>query len=196
MENEKTEIKEKELDREEKEKELEENNSKKEEKKKDKKKIYDIIILILIVIIIILLLRSCHRVEQGVTNPPQIEIETGEYVEPSEETSNKVSGYTDIPVITDFTVSKSDPYKTLYNPETNKGKSYLTYTFTNEETGEIIYESKLVQAGDEYKFSVPFGELLEVGSYRVEVKVGNLDYNNPDITKNGTVSNITITVVE
>ena len=163
-------------------KEIEDSNEKLNKKVKKKKTI----ILVLLIIIIILLLKSCGN--------DKIELprfETSDYVE-QDDYPKHVDGYTAIPVVDDFTVSKSRPYIALYNPETNKGYSYLQYKFTNIHTGEVIFESGLVEAGQ--KFSVAFGEMLGVGEYDVFVEILNFDYNDYTKRKNGGQSQITIKV--
>lgn len=163
-------------------KEIEDSNEKLNKKVKKKK----VTILVLLIIIIILLLKSCGN---GDIELPRFE--TSEYVE-QEDYPEHVDGYTAIPVVDDFTVSKSRPYIALYNPETNKGYSYLQYRFTDIHTGEVIFESGLVEAGQ--KFSVAFGELLGVGEYEVFVEILNFDYNDYTQRKNGGQSQIIITV--
>ena len=136
---------------------------KKNKKLRHKVGIRNVIILILIVIIIILLLRSCSgdTKDGGSTKP---ELEHAEYIQPDDVADMEhMEGTTAIPVISDFTIRKSYPYATLFNPESNLGYSYLSYKFTDSSTGKVIYESKLVEAGK--KFSVAFGDLL--GSKRV-----------------------------
>lgn len=145
-------------------------------------------IIALIIIILILLLKSCGG-ENGILPPI---FEDAEYVEQQKEHPDHIDGYTAIPVVDDFTVSKSKPYVTLYNPEVNSGYSYLKYKFTNTETGEVIYESDLVKPGK--YFSVPFGEFLEAGQYNVKVEIFNFDYKDYTKQKNGGQSEITITV--
>lgn len=157
-------------------------------KLKEKMSVKQISIIALIIIILILLLKSCGG-ENGILPPI---FEDAEYVEQQKEHPDHIDGYTAIPVVDDFTVSKSKPYVTLYNPETNSGYSYLKYKFTNTETGEVIYESGLVEPGK--KFSVPFGEFLEAGQYNVKVEIFNFDYKDYTKQKNGGQSEITITV--
>ena len=72
------------------------------------------------------------------------------------------------------------------------GYSYLVYKFTDLDTKKVIYESKLVEAGK--KFSVNFGDLLEVGTHKVSVDIYSYDYKDPSIQKNGGHSDIKITV--
>lgn len=160
-------------------------------KLKEKMSVKQISIIALIVIILILLLKSCSE-ENGIL-PPIFE-EAG-YVEQEQKHPDHIEGYTAIPVVNDFTVTKSQPYITLYNPDQNAGSSYLKYRFTDIESGELIYESGLVRPGEDHKFSVPIGEMLEVGEHRVLVEILNFDYDDYTKQKNGGQSEITITVL-
>lgn len=179
--------------------ELEDNErkqTKKNKKLKNKVSNRNVLILILVVIIIILLLRSCGGTPSDGGSPTsKPALETAEYIEPDEvQDVEHEEGKTTMPVISDFTVSKSYPYATLFNPESNAGHSYLAYKFTNTDTNEVIYESKLVEPGK--KFSVAFGELLEVGIYNVSVDIYSYDYTDPSIHKNDGHSDIKVTITE
>lgn len=164
--------------------------SKKNKKLKKKVNKRNIVIGILIIIIILLLLRSCSNDSH---NSPSLKpIETADYVNPNIEDKKHTEGTTAIPVISDFTITKDYPYATLFNPKSNMGYSYLVYKFTDLDTKKVIYESKLVEAGK--KFSVNFGDLLEVGTHKVSVDIYSYDYKDPSIQKNGGHSDIKITV--
>ena len=66
----------------------------------------------LFALILILLLKSCQsQPEEGKGKP---NLETGEYVDTQPDAPH-IDGYTAIPVIDDFEVSKSQPYASLYN---------------------------------------------------------------------------------
>ena len=168
--------------------------SKKNKKLKNKIINRNILSLILIIIIILLLLRSCSA-DSSSSPTTKPDLENAEYVQPDEVPDTEhVEGTTAIPVISDFTISKKYPYATLFNPESNLGYSYLSYKFTNSDTGEVIYESKLVEPGK--KFSVAFGDMLEVGKYKVSVDIYSFDYTNPSVQKNGGHSDIVITITK
>lgn len=154
-------------------------------KEKRKKNFYKICLVIAIIIIIILLLKGCSNELYLTKNTKVPDTEATEVLEQEEPTkipeledaglveqtalveATKSPSIT-IPNITSFIVSKEYPYKDLYNPETNKGNYYLQYSFTIDGEEEPFYQSKLVEAG--YKFSVNFGELLDVGEYDVWVQ--------------------------
>lgn len=188
-------------------KQLEETKEKLEEETKRKKN-YRLLSIVELIIIIILLLRGCNGDPsmKGVwwvkdNTPPltseeftEPEIEDQEYIEweqkfAEEAETNRIN----IPVITDFTVSKASPYKTLYNPAANADKYYLQYTFTIVGEEEPFYESKLVEGG--YKFSVDFGSLLEIGEYTVNVRTSTFEYET-FAPKSGDAHEITIKVTE
>lgn len=164
-----------------------------DENKKMKRRliIKRVVMSVLLIAIIILLLKSCGAsIIENIVVP---DIEDSEFVDISSDIPH-VDGYTAIPAIGDFTVSKSQPYVTLYNPEINSGYSYLKYRFTDESTGKVIYESKLVEPGQQ--FSVDFGSLLEIGKHKVLVEILNYDYNDCTVQKNGGQSNITIKIIK
>lgn len=158
---------------------------------KNKMRAKKIGILVLIGIILILLLKSCSG---DIVEKLKPILEDSEYIEQDSGHPDHVDGTTAIPVVDDFTVSKSKPYVNLYNPEVNQGYSYLQYRFTDIHSGDVIYESKLVEPGK--KFSVAIGDMLEIGEYDVLVEILNFDYNDFETRKNGAQSEITITVVE
>lgn len=151
----------------------------------------NISIVVLIIIIILLLLRSCSSDNTKLKQfKPQIE--SGKYIDDNGEYGTVEAGKTDIPVVQDFTVTKEKPYMSIWNPITNKDHSYLKYIFTDIDTGKEIYKSDLVEPG--YKFSVPFGTLMEKGCHKVKVVIENHDYNNPEKLKSGGTSEIVITI--
>lgn len=172
----------------------ENNQGKEKQNKKLKNKVdnRNIVILILLVIIVILLLKSCSGGCLSFNSIVKPQVEDAEYIE--QETSpvaRQEKGRTDIPVIQDFKVSKTSPYQSLYNPESNTGNSYLRYIFSDADTKEVIYESDLVEPA--YKFSVPFGDMLDIGEHDVIVEVVIVDFETY-VSHSSTKSEITITV--
>lgn len=167
-----------------------ERQKKKEQRKKN---MYKVGLIVAIIIIIILLLKSCSIEKSLTKNTVVPELETSALVEQNipEETNEKPR--IDIPVIQNFIVSKEYPYKDLYNPESNKGKYYLQFSFTIDGENEPFYQSKLVEGG--YKFSVNFGELLDVGEYDVNVTTNTFTEGSLE-QKSGDMHMIKITVTE
>lgn len=147
----------------------------------------NIIITGLVILVILLLFRA---LEDG--NNPFVNLITG--VENTGEKENKqdLSQLSiDIPLITDFTVTKSAPYLTLFNPETNKDNFYLQYTITVAGKDEPIYISKMVEPAD--RFSVDVKKLLPVGIHTARIYVK--PYAMSTLEKcNGATMDIQITV--
>lgn len=192
--------------------EIEELNKKLEEVSEDlkeetkRKKNYRILSLIELIIIIILLLKGCagdpsmrgvwwvNDNKTPLAEEDFPEIEDQEYIEWEQQFAEEAeTNRIDIPVISDFTVSKASPYKTLFNPASNAGKYYLQYTFTVVGQEEPFYQSKLVEGG--YKFSVDFGSLLDIGEYQVTVRTSTYEYETY-ASKSGDAHEITVTVTE
>lgn len=146
-----------------------------------------------LLVLIIILLYSCSvtKKPEPVVEPP--EIETAELIDHSVEQEKIETPHIDIPVVQSFTVSKSQPYIDLYNPETNTDKYYLQYTFMLIDAEEPFYQSKLVEGG--YRFSVDIGNLLDVGEYRAYIATSTYEYGTYD-PKSGDIHEITITVTE
>lgn len=166
------------------------------ENKRQKRKLFfkNCLIVVLIIIIILLLMRSCSLPvkQDSITSP---KIQTGElYEQKAEAEQTSSSGRIFAPAVPDFTVSKTDnPYVNLFSPEENKNNYLIKYTFTDTATGEVIYDSDYLEGG--FKYSVDFASLLDVGEYDVKVQLSSKDANTFE-DKNGTVSQIVVTVVE
>lgn len=156
------------------------------ETRKEKRKVRrrNVLILILIVIIITLLLRSCS----GGTQPV---LEDAEYIE-QEEGQGSISRGVKIPIPTDFSVSKDRPYIGLYNPEENKDHAYLEFIFTDKDTGNEIYRSKLVKPAQ--KFSVDVYSLLGVGEHNINIRIQPHNYEDPDELFSSSNTDIKVTV--
>lgn len=174
----------------------------KEEKRK--KAIYRNSLIVAIIIIIILLLRGCSGKADYWWVPNETapqkesalipEIEDSALVQQVQETQEEYeTPHIDIPVIQSFVVSKSAPYKDLYNPETNAERYYLQYEFTVVGSSEPFYQSKFVEGGKQ--FSVDFGSLLEIGEYRVNVATKTYEYGTL-APKSGDMHEIQIIVTE
>lgn len=147
----------------------------------------NIIIALLFIIIILLLIKIFSKEDNSL-------FENGKQVVQEAPQETLGGGKTAIPVIDNFTVTTKLPYANLYNPEVNYGNSYLSYKFTNTDTNKVIYESKLIQAGQ--YVTVDFADLLGVGSFNCKVDIYSYSYDNPEEQKNGGSSDIVITVQE
>lgn len=158
-----------------------------------------ILIVILIIIIILLLLRSCGNdntptpstTEQGYITEEDIKYQDGLVKKnpPATTPDDNIA----IPVIADFKVSKQQPYANLFSPEDNIDKFIIQYTFVDRATGDILYKSDWLKGG--FKYSVDFGNFLNVGTYDVTVKVRTKDASSFE-DKNSVDTNLKITVVE
>lgn len=147
----------------------------------------NIIITGLVILVILLLFRA---LEDG--NNPFVNLITGVETTGEKENKQDLSQLSiDIPLITDFTVTKSAPYLTLFNPETNKDNFYLQYTITVAGKDEPIYISKMVEPAD--RFSVDIKKLLPVGIHTARIYVK--PYAMSTLEKcNGATMDIQITV--
>lgn len=81
----------------------------------------------------------------------------------------------------------------LINPEGNE--CYFKFQFTLDDTGEVLYESGLVEPG---KAIIDFdlNRTLDVGEHQVTVKILTSDLNDPTKSLNGGDMKIIIRVVE
>ena len=140
--------------------------NKKNKKLKDKVKTRDIVILGLIIIIIILLLRSCSgSPKMDIT--PEIERQVWQIPDGYDETDHEdgvvsIMGWND-----DKTISKSNPALLLKNPSANIGYYYLQFKVTEDD--KVLYESKLVTAGN--MIAADFPKDLSIGEHNVVVSV-------------------------
>lgn len=157
-----------------------------EEKKSKGKKIAVAVIIILLLLVIGLLIFMLLEKDRPV-------VEKGEPVK-EKVVAEVESGRTAIPVVSDFAVTKENPDVSVYNPKANEGKSYLSYEFINKDSGEVIYKTDLIEAGS--SIPIPFGTLLEAGEYNVKLNTYSFDYKNPRQSKNGSSSDIVVTVKE
>lgn len=165
------------------------------ERKKEarKKNLYKAGLFVAIIVIIILLLQSCTGTMKLKNNTKMPELENSALMKQEVSTEVYECPRIEIPVIQNFIVSKSFPYKDLFNPEANKGNYYLQYSFTVVGEDEPFYESKLVEGG--YKFSANIGELLEIGEYEVRVDTNTFEEKTLE-PKSGDSHVIKITVTE
>lgn len=154
-----------------------------------------ITIIVLIIIIIILLVRGCgfNPMGQQPERKDPTEVQTGTLVENNEtDGKNEQTGYCEVYPMYNFTVSKENPYQTLGNPEGNG--YYVTYTFTNSETEEIVYESELVKPGFFWSenFYEDFGGVT--GEYKVNV-ITNIYDMSGNKQNNNVSQNIIVTII-
>lgn len=163
--------------------------TRKNKKLKDKVKIRNVLIIVLIIIIIILLLRSCSSApSMNVT--PEIERQVFEIPEGYDEEEH-IDGQVSIMGWNDGTktISKSNPYLLLKNPSANVG--YYHLQFTVKEGEQILYESKLLTAGN--MLNPDFPKDMSIGEHDVIVSV--TAYSVDDKAKPLCTSNIELKLV-
>lgn len=174
------------------------NSTEKSNKKSVSSVLKTVIIIVLIIIIILLLLMKGKQGdngqpsgEQGVISEEQIKMQEGELKKnpPASTADDGVA----LPVIADFSVSKTQPYANLFNPKDNEGKFIIKYVFNDLTTNKVVYESDWLEPG--FKYSVDFGNFLDVGLHEVRVNVLTKDAANYT-DRNGINTKLTITVAE
>lgn len=161
-----------------------------EQRKKLKRKvrIRNCTIVALIVIIIILLLKSCGADNPIINRIPILE--DSDLVKQTTESTE--TPRIDIPVVTDCTVSADQPYINFYNPDTNADKYYLQYEVYDEHN-QIVYQSKMVEAGKKFSADIYSAFSGVAGSYNVNVKVRTFKVGS--LTEvNGINNDVVITV--
>lgn len=168
--------------------EQEEREKKKaEQQKKDlKQKITNrdvIIIGLIIIIILLLLIRGCG-------NAPDIA-----FLQPVKEKTEEISEdikqqksqlYVTMPIITDMVNDV-----VLYCPQENKDLFEIAYIFTDPESGNELYRTAYLKAGD--TVSVRFADFLSKGEHKVKVSITSR-YIETQKAANGAGSTVTITV--
>lgn len=161
-----------------------------EQRKKLKRKvrIRNCTIVALIVIIIILLLKSC-----GANNPIINRIPILEDSDLVKQTTESTEiPRIDIPVVTDCIVSADQPYINFYNPDTNADKYYLQYE-VYDENNQIVYQSKLVEAGKKFSADIYSAFSGVAGQHSCNVRVRTFKIGTL-AEVNGINNSITITI--
>lgn len=100
-----------------------------------------------------------------------------------------------MPLVPEMQIAQGETHITelLINPEGNE--CYFKFLFLLDDTGEVIYESGLVEPG---KAIIDFdlNRTLDVGEHQVTVKILTSDLNDPDKSLNGGDMKTVIRVVE
>lgn len=81
----------------------------------------------------------------------------------------------------------------LFNPEGNP--CFFKYTITEKETGDVLYESKLVPPGKGIT-PIKLNRTFEKGNYKLILKFESFDLENTDIQYNGSDVEVQLNVVE
>ena len=64
----------------------------------------------------------------------------------------------------------TEVYVDFYNPEDNAGNYYMTFELVLADTGETLYKSKLIKAGDHVK-KITLSRALSPGTYKATIKI-------------------------
>ena len=159
------------------------------------KNIFIVILLAIIGILVFLMFQKKPDIPQkpidnGLITEEEIKFQEGN-IENNKPCSVADDGVS-LPVIQDFQVSNLRPYANLFNPKENEDKFIIRYTFSDTETDEILYQSDWLKPG--FKYSVPFGEIFEVGEHFVKVTVDTKDMGDYS-DKNGITTALKVTVI-
>lgn len=124
-----------------------------------------------------------HKTHSGpVTNfTPEFEAEQNQVMtdqEPSVTRGIEIPGYTVIPVKAGSTDVSID----LYNPEGNQ--VYFQLTFILSDTGEQIYQSKLLKPG-QHIYNITLDKALEKGEYPLTIQYSTFSADESYTPKNG-----------
>lgn len=90
----------------------------------------------------------------------------------------KIPGYTTIPIAANTT----DVDVELYNPEENE--VHFQIAFVLNETGETIYESKLIEPG-QHLYHITLEKPLEPGEYPITIQYSTFSTDDTFTPKNG-----------
>lgn len=161
-----------------------------------KKKKNKLLMYLLCILIAIILLLAGFILINNKSNKADIDPNASDYVSALKRPDNIDDSKILIPGYGKFTIQKgSDTIDTvLFNPEDNP--CYFQFTLVEKSTGDILYESKLVPPGQgitPVKISKSFNE---VGTYDAILKFKTVDFEDTDITYNGSDIDVTINVVE
>lgn len=90
----------------------------------------------------------------------------------------QIPGYSIIPVQADTTDVKVD----LYNPEGNE--VYFQISFILKDTGEVLYESKLIQPG-QHLYDITLNQPLAAGDYDITIQYATFSTDGSYTPRNG-----------
>lgn len=158
-----------------------------------KKRRTPIALILAVLLILCLLAGGIYMINKNNSQiDPAIKDYTSNLKRPENIDSTKIL----IPGFSKFTVEKGSKTidTTLFNPEGNP--CHFQFTLVEKETGKVLYESKLVPPGKgigpiEIKKSYD-----KVGTYPAILKFKTVDFEDTDITYNGSEVEVDINVVE
>lgn len=161
-------------------------------KKKKRTKLIAVIAIALLLLLALLL--GCYMLDNN--KRPEIDPNAGEYTSALKRPDNIDESKILIPGYGKFTIEKGSKTidTVLFNPEDNP--CYFKFTLIEQETGDVLYESKLVPPGQgitPIKINKSYGE---VGVYPAILKFETVDFEDEDITYNGSEMEVTLNVVD
>ena len=145
-------------------------------------------ILALVIVLLIggFALYHHHKYSGPVTNfTPEFEAEQTQITteqEPSVSRGIEIPGYSVIPV----TAGSKDVNIDLYNPEGNN--VYFQLTFFLSDTGEQIYQSKLLKPG-QHIYTITLDRALEAGEYPLTIQYSTFTTDDSYTPRNGATVN-------
>lgn len=150
------------------------------EQKHRKALMWGIPLLLLAAIAIFLLIRSMNA--GPVTNNPtdfEFEAEQTRQTESAGVTPGiEIPGYSVIPVAADTTDVEID----LYNPEAND--VYFQISFLLKDSGELLYESKLIEPG-QHLYNITLTKPLSPGDYAITIQYATFSTDGSFSPRNG-----------
>lgn len=149
--------------------------------KKRKTLIWGIPVLILLLIGIFFLWKNHARSGPVTSNLPEYEFEDQQVQQTQPATQSRgieIPGYSIIPVKADTTDVEVD----LYNPESNE--VYFQISFILKDTGDLLYESKLIQPG-QHLYNITLNQPLAPGDYDITIQYATFSTDGSYSPRNG-----------
>lgn len=161
-----------------------------------KKKKRTKLIASLIILLLLLLGLGLGYFMMSRNKMPDIDPNAGEYTSALKRPENIDESKILIPGYGKFTINKGSKTidTVLFNPEDNP--CYFKFTLVEKETGDVLYESKLVPPGQGITPIEINKSYKEVGTYPAILKFETVDFEDTDITYNGSEMEVDLNVVE
>lgn len=150
--------------------------------KKKKRWIVGIVVVIVMMIIAGLYWKAGSNTVSGGLKMEKNTVEWNQELESADENADiQIPYYTDI-----YMESGTDLIDmVLINPKENE--CYFSYTFTLSETGEVIYQSDLIESGRALK-EVKLNQKMEPGTYKLDIRIDTYSIEEQDVLNNAIVS--------
>lgn len=143
--------------------------------------IWGIPILILLLIGIFFLWKHNTNSKPVTSGLPEYEFEDPQFQQAQTTGQSKgieIPGYSIIPIKADTTDVEVD----LYNPESNE--VYFQISFLRKDTGEVLYESKLIQPG-QHLYKITLNQPLSAGDYEITIQYATFSTDGSYTPRNG-----------